>query len=66
MKKKEYDKDSLIPVIRQSICTGEKVFGFEEIKTHRFHEIILIRNDRDLKNILNEYGIDIKLVKIIY
>ena len=51
-KKKEtfaYDKEQLQPMIRCSICTGEKTAGFREKKTGRFKEMMLIRSDRALK-----------------
>ncbi|MCM1084611.1 MAG: aspartate dehydrogenase [Clostridium sp.] len=52
-----YDKENLRPVIRSSICTGERVAGFKDIRTGKFKDIMLIRNDRDLKNFMETYGI---------
>lgn len=52
-----YDKENLRPVIRSSICTGERVAGFKDIRTGKFKDIMLIRNDRDLKNFMDAYGI---------
>ncbi len=59
-KKKEihaYDRETLQPMIRCSICTGEKTAGFREKKTGRFKEMMLIRSDRDLKEFRRQYGI---------
>ena len=33
VQKETYDRDELRPVIRSSICTGEKVAGFKELRT---------------------------------
>lgn len=58
----EYDKSLLTPVIRVSICTGEKTAGFIENKSKKFKEIMLIKDDNDLLEFKNQYGItgDIK------
>ena len=52
-----YDKERVTPVIRSSICTGEKTAGFRDKKTGHFEEVMLIRNDQDLWKFMNEYGI---------
>ncbi len=46
------------PVIRSSICTGEKVAGFREKETGRFREVALIRTPADLEAFKRKYGID--------
>ena len=38
-----YDRETQAPVIHASICTGEKVAGFRDLRTGRFTEIMLIR-----------------------
>ena len=53
-----YDKELLEPVIRSSICTGEKVAGFREKETGRFREVILIRSATDLESFKTKYGIE--------
>ncbi len=53
-----YDRDALEPVIRSSICTGEKVAGFREKETGRFREVALIRTPADLEAFKRKYGID--------
>ncbi len=55
--KTDYDKENLKPVIRASICNGEQVAGFKKIHTGRFSEVMLIRNDKDLKEFLEKYDI---------
>ena len=52
-----YDKTGKTPVIRSSICTGERVAGFLDVKTGKFQEIMLIRSDADLREFLRSYGV---------
>lgn len=52
-----YDKENQKPVIRSSICTGEKVAGFWDIRTRKFTEIMLIRTSVDLEEFRRLYGI---------
>lgn len=52
-----YDKDTQKPVIRCSICTGEQVAGFKDIHTGKFSDIMLIRNEKDLQDFKDMYGI---------
>ena len=52
-----YDAEKLTPVIRSSICTGEKAAGFREKDTGKFQEIMLIRNETDLEEFRRQYGI---------
>lgn len=57
-KKIAYDKSGKIPVIRASICTGEQVAGFKEESTGKFHEVMLIQSDADLKEFLSLYDVE--------
>ncbi len=60
-KKKEvkvWDRNAKKPVIRMSICTGEKTAGFERLSDHRFEEVMLVRDDDDLKEFKEMYGIE--------
>ena len=52
-----YEPEKYVPVIRSSICTGEKTAGFKEKATGKFVDIALIRTDRDLKDFRDRYGI---------
>ncbi len=61
---KTYDRDRKEPVIKCSICTGEQVAGFRDIHTGIFEEDMLIRNDNDLKEFRNRYGIVEELKRI--
>ena len=55
--KRTYDQENQKPVIRSSICTGEKVAGFQDIHTGKFTEIMLIRTSGDLEEFYRLYGI---------
>ena len=57
IKKKTYDKVNQKPVVRSSICTGEKVAGFKDIHTGKFTDVMLIRDDKDLNEFMRQYGI---------
>lgn len=64
IKKGTYKKEEQKPVIRSSICTGEKVAGFKDIRTGKFTEIMLIRNEKDMAEFLHKYGIDADEIKV--
>lgn len=61
--KATYDKENQKPVIRSSICTGEKVAGFRDIHTGKFTEIMLIRNSKDMNEFLKKYDISTEEIK---
>ena len=58
-----YDRTGKEPVIRSSICTGEKVAGYRETATGRFVEVMLIRGDADMEQFLRDYGFDKSEIK---
>ena len=66
MKKKVnvYDRERMIPVMRCSICTGEKVAGFRDKTTGKFTDVMLIRSDSDLAAFRKQYGIEGEIEKI--
>lgn len=59
-KKKEpaYDTEGELPVMRCSICTGEKVAGFKNKETGRFRDVMLIKNETDLELFKATYGVE--------
>jgi hypothetical protein len=61
--KETYDKNTEKPIIRASICTGEKIAGFKDIKTGQFREILLIRDSKDMDRFLESYEIEITEIK---
>lgn len=44
-----YDPARQKPVIRASICTGEQVGGLKELQTGKFTDLMLIRDESDLR-----------------
>ncbi len=61
----DYDHSLQIPAMRVSICTGEKVAGLQDISTKKFHDIELIRNDKELVEFCEACGISKEEIKII-
>ena len=55
--RKHYEPATQKPAIRCSICTGEQVAGFQNLKTGKFLEIQLLRRPEDLEQFKKEYGI---------
>lgn len=53
-----FDSENQVPVIKCSICNGEQVAGFKNIQTGKFDEIMLIRNETELREFKEKYGIN--------
>ena len=53
-----YDPEKQSAMIRQSICTGEKVAGFKDKKTGQFTEVMLIRSPKDEEEFKKRYKVD--------
>lgn len=51
-----FDRTGKKPVIRASICTGEKVAGFRDENGH-IEELMLITGDKDLEEFMQTYGV---------
>ncbi len=60
-----WDSETLEPVLRSSICTGETAAGFQDKRTGRFVEIQLIRDQKDLADFMARYGLK-KVPRTIY
>lgn len=60
---KSYDKDNKKPVIKASICNGEQVAGFKDIRTGKIEEVMLIKGPADLENFRAMYGIEGEITK---
>lgn len=60
VKKISFDREILRPVIKASICTGEKVAGFKDVHTGKFDEVMLIRNEKDMEKFLETYDLTMK------
>lgn len=52
-----FDKTGKKPVVRSSICTGERVAGFKDEKTGHIEELMLIRNEKDMERFMQRYGV---------
>ncbi|MDE7298525.1 MAG: aspartate dehydrogenase [Lachnospiraceae bacterium] len=63
IKTEPYDRENLKPVIRASICNGEQVAGFRDIRTGKFTEMAVIRSRRDMEEFLGKYGIHEEEIK---
>ncbi len=53
----DYDRDNWKPVLKCSICNGERVAGFKNIHTGEFKEELFIRDERELEEFLKKYAI---------
>ena len=63
IQKETYDRQNQKPIIKSSICTGEKVAGFKDILTGKFTEVMLIRDNRDMDLFLEKYDISVAEIK---
>lgn len=61
---KSYDATLQHPIIRASICNGEQVAGFKDIRTGEFEGIMLIRNAEDLVMFRKMYRIAGEIKKV--
>lgn len=59
-----YNPAYVQPVIRASICNGEKVAGFRNRKTGHFTEDCLIQSEQDLRRFREKYGIQGEIEEI--
>ncbi|MBQ0066276.1 MAG: aspartate dehydrogenase [Firmicutes bacterium] len=64
IKKIDYNSHKLEPVLRVSICTGEKTAGFQDKETGKFHEYQLISSDAELKEFME--ACEINEIRNIY
>lgn len=53
----EYNPDMQKAVLKCSICTGEQVAGFKDIKSGKFTEVMLIESDKDLAFFKKRYNL---------
>lgn len=60
---KTYDRNNQNPIIKVSICNGEQVAGFKDIRTGKFEEVMLIRRAEDLETFKMMYGIEGEITK---
>lgn len=60
--KLSYDRENMKPIIRASICNGEQVAGFKDIHTGKFSEVMLIRGEKDFRDFLDSYDLEMAQV----
>ena len=53
-----FDPARQLPVIRSSVCTGEKVAGFKDLEGGRFTEVMLIRSRQDEARFREIFGLE--------
>lgn len=53
----DFDPKKQKAVLKCSICNGEQVAGFKDIKTGAFTEVMLIRNEKELELFKSQYGV---------
>ena len=59
-----YNKQTEVPAVKSSICTGEKTAGFLEVNTGKYRDIMLVESDADIEAFKSACGVD--EVKEIY
>ena len=62
----DYGLTAVEPVIRASICTGEKVACMRDRESGKLHELMLVRTEEDLKRFCRAYGLGAKDIRTIY
>ncbi len=62
--KKSYDATKVEPVLRVSICTGEKVAGFRDLVSGKIVDEMLVGSDADLEHFKEIYGIAGEIPKV--
>ena len=53
-----FDPEKQEPVIRSSICTGEKVAGFKSKEDGHFTEVMVLRTMKDEERFKEMYGVE--------
>ena len=61
-----YSIEKYEPVLRSSICTGELTACMRDRETGKLHEVMIIRNPRDMQQFAAEYGINLDSVRTVY
>ena len=61
-----YPPEQYEPVLRSSICTGEKTACMRDRETGRLHEVMLIRAPSELEEFAVRYGVDVKEIRTVY
>ena len=62
----QFDPADYEPVVRASICTGEKVACMRDRHSGKLHELMFIRTQADLETFCRRYGVEPEQVKTVY
>ena len=62
----QFSPEEYEPVIRSSICTGEKVACMRERSSSKLIELMLIRDHSDLELFCRRYGLQPEDIKTVY
>ena len=54
------------PVIRQSICTGEKTACMKNLKTGKLTELMLVKSEADIEEFCAVYGVNKADIETVY
>ena len=54
---KDYDRENWKPILKCSICNGERVAGFKNIHTGEFREELFIQEEAQLEEFRQRYKI---------
>lgn len=54
----EFDQENQKAVVRCSICTGEQVAGFKDVHTGKFTEVMLVKNENDIRRFMEKYHLE--------
>ena len=61
-----YPLDKFEPVIRSSVCTGEKTACMKDRESGKLHEVLLIRDKEDLQNFADGIGVEVGSIRTVY
>ena len=61
-----FDPTRFEPVIRSSICTGERVACMRDRESGKLHEIELVRTDEELAAFCRRCGADVQSIRTVY
>ena len=62
----EFPKEDHVPVLRCSICNGERVLCAKNISTGKLYEIMLVRSDDELAEYCKANAIDPESIEKVY
>ena len=61
-----FPPERFAPVVRRSICTGERTACMRDRASGEIFEIMLIRSPRDLADFARQYGVREEEIETIY